>query len=138
MIDDVQSVDIALPNAVSKDSKWTGTCYVKSSNGLRIDFRHMNTDRESLCIELKLKTSRGGKALNELKRKFGLMPNFYKSYWFPKQEDWLAEVYRLTGVKLQPKQSLVESDPLWFVRPAFKGLVALLDICSKNMKTAGG
>jgi hypothetical protein len=87
-----------------------------------------------LSIEIILKTARGGKALNELKRKLGLTSDFYKKYYFDTQEDWLAEIKRLTKQDIKPKDSLSKSDPKWFIRPAFKGLIALLSIYQTNVQ----
>lgn len=132
-IDSIKKVDVQLPNTVSGE-KYVGTCYLKTNNGLQVDFRHGTAVRESLNIEIKLKTARGGKALAELKRKLGLTSDFYKSYGFKDEASFISEIKRLTGVQLQPKDSLRKSDAKWFIRPAFKGLVALLSIYQANIQ----
>jgi len=113
---------------VTSEKKYVGTCYLKTNNGLQVDFRHGTEVRESLNIEIKLKTARGGKALSELKRKLNLTSDFYRSYGFPTEQDFLNEIKRLTGISLTPADTLRNSDKKWFIRPAFKGLVALLSI----------
>lgn len=133
-VDKIEFVEIYLPKTVTKEKKFTGTCYLKTNTDLRIDFRHGTETRESLNIEIKLKTARGGKALSELKRKLGLTSDFYKKYFFDTQEEWIAEVARLSGKKLNVPDSLPASDPKWFIRPAFKGLVALLSIYQTNIQ----
>lgn len=133
-IDLIKNVDIVLPLTVNPDQKYVGTCYLKTNTGLRVDFRHGKAERESLNIEIKLKTARGGKALSELKRKLNLTTDFYKSYYFETEEDYLSELKRLTGMSIVPKASLSKSDAKWFIRPAFKGLVALLSIFQTNVQ----
>ena len=41
---------------------------------------------------------------------------------------------KLTGIKLSPASTLEASDPKWFIRPAFKGLVALLKVYHSNIE----
>lgn len=133
-LDQIKKVDVILPQTVTPKEKYVGSAYLKTNNGMQIDFRHGTAQRESLNIEIKLKTARGGKALAELKRKLNLASDFYKSYGFPKEEDFLSELKRLTGNNIQPKDSLRKSDKKWFIRPAFKGLIALLSIFQANVQ----
>lgn len=133
-VDRIQSVQIVLPKTVNPEEKYVGTCYIKTNNGLRIDFRHGTATRESLNIEIKLKHARGGKALSELKRKLNLASGFYKHESFKDEKDFISQVKTLTGIKLSPAASLNSSDPKWFIRPAFKGLVALLKVYHSNIE----
>lgn len=133
-IDKIKSVTIILPQTVSPKNKYVGICYLKTNNDLEVDFRQRTDVRESLNIEIKLKTARGGKALSELKRKLNLTSDFYKPYEFNDESAFLDEIKRLTGIQLKPLDSLRLSDPKWFVRPAFKGLIALLSIYQENVQ----
>lgn len=132
-VDNIKDVDIVLPLSVNPEEKYVATCYLKTNNKLQIDFRHGTAQRESLNIELKLKTARGGKAMAELKRMLKLESGFYKHESFKDEKDFVNQIKKLTGIKLTVPPKLHNADK-WYIRPAFKGLVSLLKIYHTNVE----
>lgn len=135
-------VDVILPvKALPTDEshKYAATCYLKTSTGLEVDFRAARADKPRLSIEIKLKTARGGKGMTELKNQLNLESNFYRDVTFDSSAAFFEELKELTGQTLTISKKVEESDPKWFLRPAFKGLIALLRIYRERIehKTSG-
>ena len=139
---DNATVNVILPTkplATDQYHKYAASCYLKTSTGLEVDFRAAKADKPRLSIEIKLKTARGGKAMTELKNQLQLAPNFYADTQFESTKHFLDELKALTGQQPQVSDAMVQSDPSWFNRPAFKGLIALLKIYREKIehKTSG-
>lgn len=131
---DIHDVSIVLPKTVISSETYVGSCYLKADGKYQIDFRCAVASRESLTIELKMKMAKGGKGLQQLKDAMKLSNDFYKKYRFASEDDFLNTIKNLTGITLQPAESLQKSDPQWYIRPCFKGLVGLLSQYQKNVQ----
>ena len=140
-IDNIKDAYIELPKnplAVDPDHKYAATCYLRTPSGLEVNFRAARADKPRLSIEIKLKTARGGKAMTELKNKLQLQSNFYANENFSSENDFINTLKNLTGMRPEVSKKMSNSDKQWYMRPAFKGLVALLKIYHNKIEKNTG
>ena len=138
-------VILEMPSFKLKDD-FSCSCYLKSTDGYKIQFRSRSGSDPGPSIEVMYTLSRGGKPINRIKNKLKLNDNFYKKVTLSSEKELYDELSKRFGAdhiigfesfaKKMNNPVYEKFDVKWYNRTCFRSLIALYDEYFEYLKNS--